>query len=244
MNTLLTQPTIKEANRWFGIGLCSVALGVSSLFLATGSALATTIFDFDELTNGDGTVIAHVSNNKLATSGDFYINDFDGKKAGNGGNEWRFGEFNLSGTNWSDYMIKSAKLTLTLNAKNNGVKNDKIFLGSVFNFTDYILTDEVGIASLFVGGKKPTYGLDLPVLGEETMVMVDLLTYISKSKFKNLLQGEDTGYIWLKYSDDAVLSYAKLEVSAVQNPEPASLILLGTGLVGLAAWRYRKERKA
>lgn len=246
MNQLLTQSTNQGASRWLKLGLCSMALGVSSLFLASGSALATSVTDSYTLYNGVGdSFVQHAEPNRnLADSGDFYLHDINGINVGNGVNEWTFGKFDLSGTDWSLYSITSAKLTLTLLPKHHGIDSDEILLGNVFDFSTYILTDQVLLPDLFDSSKVDNFGVPEPTLGTEVTFTIDLLDGISKSAFTSILNGGDTGTLWMKHSDDSIVRMASLEVTAVQNPEPASLILLGTGLVGLAAWRCRKEKKA
>jgi len=62
--------------------------------------------------------------------------------------------------------------------------------------------------------------------------------------FEDLLGGGDRDYndLIFSFSNTNTELGADTGQSLVQNPEPSTVILLGSGIIGLAAWRLRKEQ--
>ncbi|MCA9472761.1 MAG: DUF4114 domain-containing protein [Nitrospirales bacterium] len=66
--------------------------------------------------------------------------------------------------------------------------------------------------------------------------------------FEDLLGGGDRDYNDLTFSFSNTNTHLGDKSSGsgddrlVQNPEPSTVILLGSGILGLAAWRWKKER--
>ena len=83
-------------------------------------------------------------------------------------------------------------------------------------------------------------GIDLGV-GFPGYIDVELLDWYDAGELYNLIYNHG-GVLQIGSGDDSVVSGASLTVNAIPNPEPASLFLFGSGLVGLAAWRLRKNQ--
>jgi len=223
-----------QPSKCLQVGVCSLVLGIGSLLMGAGSAFATpvpvtmsdSISDFIYVEQGGG-----------------------GNGPQNGINERYVGEFDFSSnTDYAAFLgmnLVSAMVSVTLDPEHKGFKTDGLWIGGVLDGTQEV----IGLPEIFYH-KTPGLGLSVPtiVTGDDSdtvTYVVDLLAFYSASDVLSHLTGGDLdGGLWLRTGDDAFTISASLEMTAarVVNPEPASLLLLGTGLVGLIGYRMRKTK--
>lgn len=206
------------------------------LFCSAGSASAIPISVMDELTGGD-----------------FIITEQNGGPLGNGIDERTLGEFDLTALpNLANYDLTRAQLTLRIIAKQALVTTDEINFGSVKTGDNNLdQAFDLGYWDLFVGGDFPTLGLPVPTLNVETELTINLLDLYAAADFLSIIEEGTYGKVWFKWSDDVTLTYAKLEVGGEDYnnydnhapvPEPSTMILLGSGLMALVAWRRKTHQ--
>ena len=78
-----------------------------------------------------------------------------------------------------------------------------------------------------------------PTTGFVTL-QFDLLNYYSSDDILSVFSSNDYGKIPMIYKDDAIVSYAKLDLNQV--PEPGTLLLLGSGLFVISAYRNKFKK--
>lgn len=108
-------------------------------------------------------------------------------------------------------VLSSAAFSVTLHTK-GGVQTDAVSI--------------VGLAGLFDPFDELSAGLTVNIT-------FDLLDFYTPSSILQKLVASPDGVLSMFYADDAIVSFARLELTAV--PEPSSFALLTFGLLGMAA---------
>jgi hypothetical protein len=158
------------------------------------------------------------------TNGDFLIKgSTKHPKIGDGSDETTLWTFDFTSDPFfdsfmTDELLTSAFLTITLTPYNNLITTDLLRVEGLGNITAVIQ--------------------ELPV-GETATLEIELLEYYTSDQILGKFANEDYGFIPMFYTDDAILTYAQLDLSNAAVPEPSTLILLGLGL-GMLGYKQKK----
>lgn len=243
----MQQSTIQSSrpSQFLRGSLTFLILGVGALCLTASPALATQVF---------------VSNTQTS----FTVMEQKGPL--NGVDDKVYTEFDFSGVDWNTVTLNSAILELHITYTNGAINSDEILFGDTLNVGATDLDSSIlGGVDLFDQTTVPnaiknplTFGLPVPGVGAHSYTLDLGLFYDYGDLQTALLGGDSIGKIYMKYSDDATPTYAKLtlgydqvlvdpETNCINEcgpstnpvPEPSTMILLGSGLIGLVAWRKR-----
>ena len=228
--------SIFSHSRLLKVGFFSVVLGVGAVTMTAANAFATSVSD--SLTTF--TVVSQAQFNLPSGDGinERYVGGFDFT----GNLDWA----TFSDPNFFDEYSLEATLTLTIIPRAGFVSNDGFWLGGIKDGTDEV----IGLSEIYLFKGSPNAGHSVPALSvspDDTSYTyeVNVLDFYSSSDLLSEVMGGDlSGGVWFRYGDDANVTFAELELTAIPNPEPASFLLLGTGMVGLAVWRLRNKGKA
>ncbi len=221
-------------------GLASLGIGAAALVFSATQALAvSTIMDTAEV--------------------------YTYPPGGSGGNTDYGLKFDFS-SDWGDFLtaltndgLSSAFLSVVITPTNSGIKSDRF---RVFETPGYVDDNSNDRLFPFSGEDKDLgvvtmkdLGYPKGALAVDTTYTIEweLLAWYSVSELTDLLI-DNGGILNVGYADDAQVHEGSLTLQSpytapvltgqppTATPEPATLILFGSGLVGLAAWRLRKDK--
>ena len=200
------------------------------LFLLVGSLFslpASSILLTSEVSGSSTPTPISSATNDFLINGDFLITQDPSSCCsvllGDGNNddtEWVF-DFGPDSVLLSGKTLASALLTLTLET------------------TAGVTTDTIEIVGL---GARAASEIRSLTGGFDGSITFDLLPYYSSIDILENLFDPQSGAIGMIYEDDAIVSYARLELRSI--PEPTSLVLMGLGLAGIGYRRHCCKKAA